>query len=136
MNASTGRLLQSSTTGQITAIRFWKDSKESSTHTGHIWSSTGTLLASVTFTGETASGWQQQALTTPLAITANTTYVVSVNTGATYYVATNSGLATQILNGNLKSVVGNNGVYGSSGVFPTSSYQTSNYFRDVVFVGP
>ncbi len=132
-NYELGTLLQSNTAGQITAVRFWKDSKETGTHTGHIWSSTGTLLATVTFAGETASGWQQQALTTPLTITANTTYVVSVNTGATYYVVTTSGLASQIVNANLSSVVGANGVYGATGAFPTNSYSASNYFRDVVF---
>ena len=47
-----------------------------------------------------------------------------------------SGLASQIVNGNLSSVVGNNnnGVYGSPATFPTSSWQSSSYFRDVVFV--
>ena len=30
-------------------------------------------------------------------------------------------------------MVGTNGRYGSPGQFPTSSYQSSNYFRDVVF---
>jgi hypothetical protein len=133
-NYELGALLQSNTAGQITAIRFWKDSRESGTHTGRIWSGAGQLLASVTFANETASGWQQQALATPLAISANTTFVVSVNTGNTYYVATASGLSSQVINGNLSSVVGNNGVYGNPGTFPTNSWFNSNYFRDVVFV--
>jgi hypothetical protein len=132
-NYELGTLVQSNTPGQITGIRFWKDSKETGTHTGHIWSSTGQLLATVTFAGETASGWQQQALSSSLSIVANTTYVVSVNTGATYYVATPSGLAAQIVNGNLVSVVGNDGAYASPGAFPTTSWQSANYFRDVVF---
>ena len=34
-------------------------------------------MASVPFDNETASGWQYQALTNPVAIAANTTYVVS-----------------------------------------------------------
>ncbi len=141
VNYELGTSFTADTAGQITAVRFWKASSETGTHTGRIWSSTGTLLASVVFTNETASGWQQQALTTALNITASTTYVVSVNTGATYYVATNSGLATQINSGNLHSVVGANGLYGATGTFPTSSYQASNYFRDIVFapsstVGP
>ena len=80
VNYELGTVLQSDIAGQITAIRFWKDSNESGTHTGHIWSSTGTLLATVTFANETASGWQTQNLTTPLAIAATTSYVVSVNT--------------------------------------------------------
>ena len=134
VNYELGTLIQSDIAGQITGIRFWKDSHESGTHTGHIWSSTGTLLATVTFTNETASGWQVQSLTTPLAIAANTTYVVSVNTGNTYYVGTDKGLASKITNQDLSSVVGSNGVYGTAGAFPTGSYQTTNYFRDVVFV--
>ena len=133
VNYELGMSFTSTVAGQITHVRFWKASSESGTHTGRIWSGTGTLLASVVFTGETASGWQQQALATPLAIAANTTYVVSVNTGNAYYVATNSGLATQITNQNLRSVVGTNGRYGTSGTFPTGSWQASNYFRDVVF---
>jgi len=141
VNYELGTSFTADTAGQITAVRFWKASSETGTHTGRIWSSAGTLLASVVFTNETASGWQQQALATALNITASTTYVVSVNTGATYYVATNSGLATQINSGNLHSVVGANGLYGATGTFPTSSYQASNYFRDIVFapsstVGP
>jgi hypothetical protein len=137
VNYELGMSFTSSVAGQISAVRFWKDSSESGTHTGHIWSSTGTLLATVTFSGETASGWQQQSLTSPLAIGAGTTYIVSVNTGNTFYVATTGGLSAQVVNGSLSSVVGNNGLYGSSGAFPTSSFQGSNYFRDVVFVaGP
>ena len=129
-----GARFYSDTVGQITAIRFWKSSSESGTHVGHIWDSKGTLLATVTFANETASGWQQQALDSPLAVTANSEYLVSVNTGKNYYVATNSGLASQVSNKNLHSEVGSNGRYGSSGQYPTNSYQNSNYFRDVVFV--
>ena len=99
--------------GQIAAIRFWKSSSESGTHVGHIWDSKGTLLATVTFANETASGWQQQSLGTPLTVTANTEYLVSVNTGKNYYVATNSGLAAKINNKNLHSEVGSNGRYGA-----------------------
>ena len=134
MNYELGTLIQSSTAGQITAIRFWKDSNESGTHTGHIWSTAGKSLGSVAFANETASGWQQQTLTTPITITAGTTYVVSVNTGNTYYVTSDAGLAAQVVNGNLSSVVGSDGVYGTSGAYPTSSWDSSNYFRDIVFV--
>jgi hypothetical protein len=128
-----GMKFQTSTAGQISAIIYWKAPSETGTHTGKIWSATGTLLASVTFSGETASGWQTQALTSPLQIQANTTYVVSVNANV-YYVATGGGLANAVVNGDLSSVVGANGVYGSAGVFPSNSYNNTNYFRDVSFV--
>ena len=85
------------------------------------------------FTGESASGWQQQALATPLTITANTEYMVTVNTANAYYVTTDRGLASQVTSGDLKTVVGSNGRYGSVGSYPTESWENSNYFRDVVF---
>jgi len=66
--------------GQITALRFWKGATESGPHTGHVWTATGQLLATVTFSNESASGWQQQPLATPVAVAANTEYVVSVTT--------------------------------------------------------
>src|SRR6185437_3867230 len=110
-NYELGTVFKTDVAGQIKAIRFWKASSETGTHTGHIWSSTGALLATVTFASETASGWQQQALAAPLSIAANTSYVVSVNTGNTFYVASNSGLATSVVNQDLSTIVGNNGVY-------------------------
>ncbi len=128
-----GMRFQSTNAGLITAIRFWKDSAESGTHVGRIWSAGGVQLASVTFVGEGASGWQLQALATPLNIVAGSEYLVSVNTGGHGYVATNNGLASQIANGPLRSVVGTNGRFGPPGQYPTQSWQASNYFRDVVF---
>jgi hypothetical protein len=137
VNYELGTAFTSGVDGNVSAIRFWKASSETGTHTGNLWSATGQLLASVTFSNETAAGWQQQALPAPLHITANTTYVVSVNTGATFYVATTGGLTSQIVNMDLSTVVGNNGVFGSPGQFPTSSFNHSNYFRDIVFApGP
>src|SRR5262249_18591493 len=79
-----GMKFQVARAGSITAIRYWRAATETGTHTGHIWSSTGTLLASVSFTGESASGWQTQTLPSALPVQANTTYVVSV-TENTYY---------------------------------------------------
>jgi hypothetical protein len=129
-----GTRLFSTVPGKITAIRFWKASSETGTHVGRIWSATGVLLTSVTFIGETASGWQQQSLPTPLTITANTEYLASVNTGGGFYVATDVGLSSQVVSGNLRSVVGGNGRYGPVGIYPLNSYLDSNYFRDIVFV--
>jgi Domain of unknown function (DUF4347)/Domain of unknown function (DUF4082) len=125
-----GTQFNSTKAGKINAIRYYKSSSEAGTHVGKIWSSTGTLLASVTFTNETASGWQQQALATPVAIAANTTYIVSVNTN-THYAITQNGFSSTIANGDLR---GTNGVYNlAPGSFPTQSWNKSNYFRDVDF---
>ncbi len=116
--------------GQIQAIRYYKAAGETGTHIGRIWSSSGKLLGSVTFTNETGSGWQQQQLASPLNIAANTTYIVSVN-AKTYYSITENGLATPIKNGDLTA---SKGVYNADpGSLPTQSWNSSNYFRDVVF---
>ncbi|MEA5573574.1 N,N-dimethylformamidase beta subunit family domain-containing protein [Calothrix sp. UHCC 0171] len=129
-----GMEFQSAKAGTINAIRYYKAASETGTHVGKIWSNTGELLASVTFTNETASGWQQQALTTPVAIDANTTYVVSVNAN-THYVSTPNGLATTLTNGDVSAVAdGSNGVFNfTPNLFPTQSYNNTNYFRDIVF---
>ncbi len=120
--------------GQFTAVRFWKTANETpTTHVGRIWSATGQLLATVTFTNESASGWQQQALPTPLAVVANAEYVVSVNT-ANFFPDTQNAFGAGLVNGHLRAVSGANGVFAAPGVFPTGSYASSNYFRDVVFV--
>jgi Domain of unknown function (DUF4347)/Domain of unknown function (DUF4082) len=119
--------------GKIDAIRYYKAPSETGSHTGNIWSSTGTLLGSVVFANETASGWQQQALTTSINIAANTTYVVSVNANS-YFAVSGNAIATTITNGDLSAVAdGSNGVYNSTpAAFPTAS-NNSNYFRDIVF---
>ena len=122
-----GMEFQSAKAGTISSIRYYKAASETGTHVGRIWSSTGTLLASVTFTNETASGWQQQALAAPLTIAANTTYVVSVNANQ-YYVATANGLASTLTNGDISAVAdGSNGVFNTNpNNFPTQSWNNSN----------
>jgi hypothetical protein len=118
---------------QVTSIRYYESPGETGTHVGRIWTSTGVLLASVTFTNESGSGWQQQALGSPVTMTANTVYVVSVNQNS-FFVMTSGGLASSVTSGPLQSVAdGANGVFGSSaGTFPSSTYASSNYFVDLV----
>ncbi|MBW4550087.1 MAG: DUF4082 domain-containing protein [Aphanocapsa sp. GSE-SYN-MK-11-07L] len=126
-----GMEFKSAKAGTISAIRYYKAPGETGTHIGRIWSSSGKLLGSVTFTNETASGWQQQQLANPLTIDANTTYIVSVN-AKSYYAITENGLATPVKNGDLTA---SKGVFNTApGSLPTQSWNSSNYFRDVVFV--
>ncbi|MDC8013884.1 DUF4082 domain-containing protein [Tahibacter soli] len=123
--------------GSITAIRYYKGPNNTGTHVGNLWSAGGTLLASATFANETASGWQQQALATPVAIAANTTYVVSYHAPNGNYSADNDYFATSgVTNAPLSAPAGPaNGVYvyGATSAFPTDSFRASNYWVDVVF---
>jgi hypothetical protein len=128
-----GVKVQVTAAARIEAIRFHKDPNETGTHVGRVWSSTGTLLATTTFSGETASGWQQQALATPLPLTAGQTYVVSVGLNSRFGM-TGGGLAAQRVSGPLRSVTDNrNGVWANAaGDFPTNTWGSSNYFVDTV----
>jgi Domain of unknown function (DUF4082)/Malectin domain/Bacterial Ig-like domain len=118
----------------LASIRFWKDARETGTHTARVWSATGTLLATLPVTGETVGGgWQQANFATPLPLAANTVYIVSVNANA-FFSTTRSGLATPLTSGIAHSAADvKNGVYGSAaGLFPTNFFSSTNYFVDVV----
>ncbi|HKV80423.1 MAG TPA: DUF4082 domain-containing protein [Candidatus Sulfotelmatobacter sp.] len=134
-----GVSFKSDVSGYITGIRFYKGANNTGTHLGHLWSSTGTLLASATFAGETATGWQQVNFSNPVAITANTVYVASYYTNGHWsanwsYFATNG-----VDNPPLHALANANGaangvyVYGNGTLFPTNSTQSANYWVDIVF---
>jgi LmbE family N-acetylglucosaminyl deacetylase len=132
-----GVRFQSSTAGHVTGIRFYKGAGNTGTHVGHLWSSTGTQLASATFTNETATGWQQVNFASPVAIAANTTYVASYFAPAGHFALDRPYFTVGHDNPPLHALAdgagGGNGVYyvGDSG-FPSDSFGASNYWVDVV----
>jgi hypothetical protein len=135
-----GVKLRSDVAGFLSGIRFYKGTANTGTHVGSLWTSTGTLLAQATFTGESASGWQQVLFNTPVAISANTTYVASYHTNVGHYAADNgyfasAGFDNAPLHALKDGVDGTNGVFAASAspTFPTLSFQASNYWVDVLF---
>ena len=72
-----GLRFESSVPVAIEGIRFFKGQGDTGTHVGHLWSTTGTLLASATFTEETAYGWQSVKFAKPVVIEPHTVYVAS-----------------------------------------------------------
>ena len=72
-----GVKFRSDVDGFVTGIRFYKGTANTGTHIGNLWSIDGTQLATATFSGESASGWQQVDFSSPVPITANTVYVAS-----------------------------------------------------------
>lgn len=135
-----GLKFRSATPGTVTGVRFYKGPANTGQHVGNLWTRDGRRLASVVFANETASGWQEARFSTPVTITANTTYVVSYHTAVgryainTSYFAT-SGRTSGSLYAPAGSEAGGNGVYryGSTSAFPTATYSSSNYWVDVVF---
>src|SRR5205814_1015519 len=137
-----GVKFRASVTGRITGLRFYKGTGNDGTHVGHLWSSNGGMLANATFTGETATGWQQVTFATPVAISANTTYVASYYAPAGHYSEDDyyfqsssyvSGPLTALSDG----TDGPNGVflYATGGGFPSFPWHSTNYWVDVMFDG-
>ncbi|HWI05944.1 MAG TPA: DUF4082 domain-containing protein, partial [Solirubrobacteraceae bacterium] len=124
--------------GYITALRFYKQANNSGTHTGHLWSAGGQLLASATFTNETASGWQQVNLPNPVPVVADTTYITSYYSPNGYYARDGGYFASAAsrppMVGLADGTDGGNGVYryGASG-FPTNTFNATNYWVDATF---
>lgn len=127
--------------GSITGIRFYKSSGNTGTHVGNLWSTSGSLLGSATFTNETASGWQQVSFPSPgISITAGTIYMASYHCTVGHYSEddnffASSGYDNAPLHAPQDGVSGINGAYGysSSSVFPTNDWLSANYYVDVVF---
>jgi hypothetical protein len=132
-----GVKFQAKVRGYITGVRFYKSAANTGAHVGNLWSNTGVQLASVTFTGETASGWQTAAFSTPVAVEPNVTYVASYHTTTGHYgFAENYFISRGVDSGPLRALAGPaNGVYryGAASRFPYMSYTAANYWVDVVF---
>ena len=132
--------------GYITGVRFYKGAGNTGTHIGHLWSASGQLLATVTFTNESATGWQQASFQTPVPVTAGTTYVASYFAPNGHYAGdnlwndyatANEGLDNGAGQGPLQALPdgtsGGNGVYVYGGdSFPTRSFRATNYWVDAV----
>jgi VCBS repeat-containing protein len=130
-----GVKFQTSTAGSVSGIRFYKSSQDTGTHTGELWSSTGTKLATVTFTNETATGWQSAVFITPVTLTPGVTYVASYHTNVGHYSSSTQYFTTDVTSGPLTAPASGNGVFTYSGtsVFPTSTFSSTNFWVDVMF---
>jgi hypothetical protein len=137
-----GMRFTSAIDGKVTGVRFYKSADNTGPHTGSLWSNTGQQLATGTFTGETESGWQTLTFDTPVSITANTPYVVSYHTTVGHY-AYNAGfftdpLVSYPLTAVADTATGHNGLFllSNNVGFPTSTYNSNNYWVDVIFTTP
>ena len=79
-----GIKFSSSVAGSITAIEFYRATGDTGSDIVDLWSSTGTLLATGTFNNTNATGWQTVTFSSPVAITAGTTYVASYHSNSAY----------------------------------------------------
>ena len=127
-----GVRFSSTVAGTVTGIRFYKGLQNTGAHQGYLWSSTGSLLATVAFSGETASGWQSATFNTPVAIQPGVEYRASYHSTTGRYAVTLGGLSSPVTNGPLSTPAsGAVYVYGTSYPASTSNH---NFWVDVYFV--
>ncbi len=136
-----GVKFKASASGKIVGIKFYKGSCNTGNHTGKLWSNNGTMLGETVFS-ETQSGWQSANFSTPIQISANTVYIASYIAPVgcyslnSNYFTNDYAPASTLLMAPSSSNSGGNGVYvyNSSHIFPSSSWNSSNYWVDVIFV--
>jgi N,N-dimethylformamidase beta subunit-like protein/uncharacterized protein DUF4082/Big-like domain-containing protein len=135
-----GVRFRSELAGYVTGIRFYKGARNTGSHTGSFWTNGGALLARVTFTGETASGWQEARFDGPVAITPNTTYIASYHAPDGGYALTSAAFAAAAIdNAPLHALRdgtdGANGIfrYSTTPAFPNDTYNAGNYWVDVIY---
>ncbi len=68
--------ITSSMNGYITKVRFYKDPIFTGSHIAYVWDSGGHVLTQENFTNETASGWQEVTLSSPVTVNSGVTYSV------------------------------------------------------------
>jgi hypothetical protein len=131
LNINIGTRFRTSAAGVVTAIRFYKGTSNTGTHTGYLWNASGTSLATVNFTGETASGWQTATLSTPVRLTVGAEYRVSMYSSTRVYALTTNGLSAAVTNGPI-STIATGGAYAYSTGFPNTT-SANKYWVDVIF---
>lgn len=125
--------------GLVKGVRFYKADGDQGQHVGQLYSRSGLLLATVNFTNESAYGWQQATFPSPVAIVADSTYVISYFSPQGGFTYTSQGFAQAIVNGPLRGLAngqdGGNGVglYTNVPTFPTQTSNATNYWVDAVF---
>ncbi|WP_226579036.1 DUF4082 domain-containing protein [Acuticoccus sediminis] len=134
-----GTRFTANTGGVVTTLRYFRGSADAGdvdTRTLHLWASDGSLLATGTSSAQPGeAGWQDVVLTAPVRLDADASYVVSYGTTQNYAFSSNFFSAARTnADGSLTTPTGA-GVFadGTPGLFPSASYQNSNYWVDVRF---
>jgi|GEM_PF-3908531 len=127
--------------GYINGVRFYRTVANANGYVANLWTDGGTNLASgsTLTSGSVTPGWNEIRFSSPVAVTANTTYVVSYFTDGGQYSYTPSAFTSAVNRGNLTAPADSggspNGIYKvtSTSAFPTSTYNSNWYGVDAIF---
>jgi len=124
--------------GKVAGVKFYKGEGNTGAHTGSLWSASGARLATGTFGGETATGWQTLIFPTPVDIRAGTSYVASYTAPRGRFAVDHGYFQARDVRSPPLTAPRNgwdapNGVYREGSGFPTNTHQGNNYWVDVVY---
>jgi N,N-dimethylformamidase beta subunit-like, C-terminal/Domain of unknown function (DUF4082)/Bacterial Ig-like domain/Bacterial Ig domain len=126
-----GLKFKPSVDGFVRGVRYYRDTANTGTHIGKLFSASGAELASVTIPTQ-AAGWQSANFSSPVPVSEDTTYVISYYAPNGHYSASSGYFANPVVNIPLSST-GSGGVYADGNNFPDSSYAFTNYYVDAIF---
>jgi hypothetical protein len=131
-----GAKFSTSSAGVIKGIRFYRSVAPTLPVSVGFWTEDGTLVATASASEGISSdlNWYNINFSSPVSVSANTTYVVGYYTSTGQYNATEDGFSSSVSNGGI-TIPASGGVYtyGTGLQFPTSTYNDTNYWVDVVF---
>ena len=126
--------------GYVTKARIYTSANESGIHTVKLWDYATQKVIAGPYDWTVTSGvegWQEFIFPEPIAITANTDYVIDVSNSTDKYYSTCTGVAAYtapICNRDLVTYV-NSGLYSTNlNNMPSRYYGSANYFRDIAFI--
>ena len=134
-----GTIFTPTVNGQVTRARVYGATNESGAHSVRLWrNSDGALLSgphTFTYSGQ---GWQTFTFPSPIDLTANQSYTISVSTGgdtSKWYASIPADLTSGGSNGNHLAYPANAGVYTEVlGTRPIKIFNGENYLRDIMFI--
>jgi hypothetical protein len=134
-NYNMGLIFYSTTPGNILGARYYKVLGDDGLHTARLYNAdTQELLRTKNFSSETSQGWQEVLFDTPFSAIALQRYLVAVNLANNKYPFQAGFFNSNYVNENLVAPSGANNAFDPSpNGFPSGSFGSSCYFRDVVF---
>jgi hypothetical protein len=124
--------------GAVVALRYFRSDGDDEEHATTLWSPTGEALATTAFVARDRPGWQEAALSEPVALTAGEVYVASYHSAAGYAATVGYFARPRLGSGPIAVPADgttNSGVfrYGDAPGMPQESWASTNYWVDVVF---
>lgn len=139
-----GTKFRASVNGSVVGIRWQRVTNNNGVGDVALFQGTTNISGTRTVSGETASGWQRMDFASPISITSNTIYIaaaryiLNLSQIINIYYSSSNYFTSAYINTPLEAVAtatSVNGVYSYSStmVAPSSTWQGSSYFIDLVF---